>query len=186
MLNSSEVFDPTTGRWTLTAPMPSAYLYGTATALQDGTVLAVGGQTSDTVDSPSTAQAALFTPAAPPAHPMGLMWFNPASGQVASWLFNRFGTVVGSQTLSLHCGAATGCSDRWRADRAGRRQRRRSRRCDVGQPRQRAGGLLAAQRDRHGHRLPDISACTVGPPTAAPPPGYPSGWATSTATVTSI
>ena len=41
------------------------------------------------------------------------MWGNPISGQVASWLLNGTGTVIGSQHLSLHCGAANGCSATW-------------------------------------------------------------------------
>jgi hypothetical protein len=46
-------------------------------------------------------------------HPMGLMWFNPGSGVVKSWLLNGAGQVTGSQSLSLLCGAGNGCSATW-------------------------------------------------------------------------
>jgi hypothetical protein len=43
MLDSAELYDPATGRFTLTAPMTTGRDYATATSLQDGRVLIVGG-----------------------------------------------------------------------------------------------------------------------------------------------
>src|SRR5262249_59282370 len=42
-----------------------------------------------------------------------LMWGNPTSGQVSTWLLNGAGTVIGYQTLNKLCGATNGCSSRW-------------------------------------------------------------------------
>jgi hypothetical protein len=42
-LASAEVYDPTTGEWTVTAPMPQANGGGSATLLSDGSVLVAGG-----------------------------------------------------------------------------------------------------------------------------------------------
>ena len=44
VLDFVELFDPTTGRWRRTAPLPSPRGEFTATLLEDGRVLAVGGQ----------------------------------------------------------------------------------------------------------------------------------------------
>ncbi|MEO8901394.1 MAG: VCBS repeat-containing protein [Polyangiaceae bacterium] len=41
-----------------------------------------------------------------------LLWYNPTSGQLAAWELNN-GTVVGSETLSWQCDAASGCSSQW-------------------------------------------------------------------------
>ncbi len=42
-ISSAEVYDPATGQWTLTAPMPQADGAGSATLLSDGRVLVAGG-----------------------------------------------------------------------------------------------------------------------------------------------
>ncbi len=39
----AELYDPTTGTWTLTSSLPTARRYPAATLLADGTVLIVGG-----------------------------------------------------------------------------------------------------------------------------------------------
>ena len=45
-------------------------------------------------------------------HP-DLMWWDPSSGAVSTWLLNGSGTVLGYQLLSKTCGTAGGCSDNW-------------------------------------------------------------------------
>ena len=49
-LSSAELFDPVTGTWSPTAPMPSARGGASAALLSDGTVLLVGGSSSQTED----------------------------------------------------------------------------------------------------------------------------------------
>jgi hypothetical protein len=42
-----------------------------------------------------------------------LMWWNPTTGAISTWLLNGSGTVLGYQPLSKTCGVAGGCSDSW-------------------------------------------------------------------------
>ena len=46
-LNTAEIYDPTTGHWTLTGPMPTPRAGFTMTVLPDGRVVAAGGYSSD-------------------------------------------------------------------------------------------------------------------------------------------
>ncbi len=64
VLSSAERFDPTTGTFSPTAgPMTTPRAFHTATALTDGTVLMVGGDTSSSATYPQTATAERFDPA---------------------------------------------------------------------------------------------------------------------------
>jgi hypothetical protein len=42
-----------------------------------------------------------------------MVWFNPSTGVVGSWLLNGSGTVTGTQNLSWTCGASYSCSSQW-------------------------------------------------------------------------
>jgi hypothetical protein len=44
---------------------------------------------------------------------LDLVWYNPSSGQVSSWLLNGAGKINGVQTLNQRCGASNGCSASW-------------------------------------------------------------------------
>lgn len=59
-LNSAEIYDPTTGHWTLTGTMPAARAGFTLTALPDGKVIAVGGYA--TSPNQALANTDLFDP----------------------------------------------------------------------------------------------------------------------------
>lgn len=70
--SSAELYDPVAGTWTLTAPMPTAHGYATATLLPSGQVLVAGGcygrlcgQVSD--------RAELYDPAADRWQPTGAL-----------------------------------------------------------------------------------------------------------------
>ena len=39
-----------------------------------------------------------------------LLWENPATGQISAWLLNGTDRILGTQSLSLGCNAASGCS----------------------------------------------------------------------------
>jgi N-acetylneuraminic acid mutarotase len=60
---SAEIFDPTTGTWTFTAPMLVWRFEHTATLLSDGTVLVAGGRTRYGPE-PVTATAEIYNPIA--------------------------------------------------------------------------------------------------------------------------
>jgi hypothetical protein len=67
----------------------------------------------------TTAQAAPVPTKVPAAAalaslPTDLMWFNPGTGEVSTWLLNGFGNVLGKQAVDWHCSAASGCSAAWR------------------------------------------------------------------------
>lgn len=49
--NAAEIYDPTTGNWSLTDPLPFAVTYHTATLLPDGSVLVAGGYNGFNNDS---------------------------------------------------------------------------------------------------------------------------------------
>jgi hypothetical protein len=68
-LSSAEVFDPAGGRWTATAPMPSAAVEPSVTALSDGTVLLLHGQPRDAARFDPLRDT--WTPLAPPPEPLG-------------------------------------------------------------------------------------------------------------------
>jgi N-acetylneuraminic acid mutarotase len=60
---SAEIFDPTTGTWTLAAPMSVARAYHTATLLPDGEVLVAGGATTyNGVRGSVTKSAEIYNP----------------------------------------------------------------------------------------------------------------------------
>jgi FG-GAP repeat len=57
-------------------------------------------------------------------HPVGIgdmngdghqdvVWFNPSTGVVGTWLLNGSGRVLGTQDLSWKCTASSGCSSQW-------------------------------------------------------------------------
>ncbi len=77
-LSSAEIFDPTTGTWSPTAPMPTPRGGASATLLSDGTVLLVGGS-SQTDD---------------------VLRYNPASGRWTT-LGPSLSSFTGSKLLSL-------------------------------------------------------------------------------------
>jgi hypothetical protein len=43
-----------------------------------------------------------------------LLWFNPTTGEVSAWLLDWHATVIGTQSLSWRCTAASGCSADWK------------------------------------------------------------------------
>ena len=43
-----------------------------------------------------------------------LVWFNPTTGVVGSWLLDGAGHVTGTQDLNWTCSASSGCSSAWR------------------------------------------------------------------------
>ncbi|HEX3722588.1 MAG TPA: kelch repeat-containing protein [Nitrolancea sp.] len=51
---ASQIYDPVTSQWTTVAPMLKAHAEHTATLLDDGTVLVVGGISNDTAYGPTT------------------------------------------------------------------------------------------------------------------------------------
>jgi hypothetical protein len=67
---SAEVYDPATGEWTVTAPMPQAIGGGAATLLSDGTVLVAGG-TEDRDAERYEPMSGMWTAAGQTASPRG-------------------------------------------------------------------------------------------------------------------
>jgi N-acetylneuraminic acid mutarotase len=61
-LKTAELFDPGTGRWTLTSPMTAPRSEHTATLLADGRVLVTGGYTDGGLGGESLASAELYNP----------------------------------------------------------------------------------------------------------------------------
>jgi Tol biopolymer transport system component len=102
--------------YTVTATDPDDGVFSLRCLPASGAVFPIGKTTvtCTAVDTQRNTSRASFTVTVDGANlPMGLTWFNPASGQVAAWLFNGSGTVTGSQILSQRCGAANGCSATW-------------------------------------------------------------------------
>jgi hypothetical protein len=48
-----------------------------------------------------------------------LVWYNPTTGQVSTWLLNGSGTVIGTQWLDWTCDYASTCAYSWYPVRAG-------------------------------------------------------------------
>jgi hypothetical protein len=46
--------------------------------------------------------------------PIDVLWHNAQTGQLSVWLLDGTGTVIGLQSLTWQCGAASGCSQAWR------------------------------------------------------------------------
>ena len=61
-LASAELYDPATGTWRSTAPMPAARSIHTATLLPNGTVLVVGGQDTSAPGLPPYETALIYDP----------------------------------------------------------------------------------------------------------------------------
>ncbi|MEK2646228.1 kelch repeat-containing protein [Bdellovibrio sp. BCCA] len=61
-LSSAEIYDPETGSWSQAASLPQERLNHTATALQDGKVLIVGGAINNSVSTTCLNTAALYDP----------------------------------------------------------------------------------------------------------------------------
>ncbi|WP_203746699.1 hypothetical protein [Catellatospora bangladeshensis] len=64
----------------------------------------------------TTLALALTNPLA--AHASGatadVMWFNPASGELSTWILDGAGHVLGTRALDWRCDRASGCADQWR------------------------------------------------------------------------
>ena len=91
ILSSAELYDPTTGTWTLDTPMYNARMYHTATLLQDGTVLVAGGYDGNSV----LTSAEIYNPA--PSKPSNRPpVFAPIGNQ----------TVLEAQTLTFTVSAS--------------------------------------------------------------------------------
>jgi len=61
-LATAELYDPTTGRWTVTTSMATARSWHTATLLADGRVLVVGGGSDERGEEVPSAAAELYDP----------------------------------------------------------------------------------------------------------------------------
>ena len=115
-------------------------------------------------------------------HP-DLVWWDPSSGAVSTWLLNGSGTVLGYQALSKTCGTAGGCSDNWHPSAWLT--------STVTATPTSCGGIPPAGLSRPGCSTgPGRSWATrrsarpAAPPAAARTTGYPSAWLTSTVTAT--
>src|SRR5260370_28958328 len=100
-LNSGEVFDPSTQRWTVVAPMSEARGGQTATLLGDRRILVAGGY-------PDVASAEIYDPALNRWFPAGMM-STPRYGHTASLLTDGRVLVVGgahgSPTMPINSAA---------------------------------------------------------------------------------
>lgn len=90
---SVEFYDPRTGAWTSTERLPTPRWYHTATRLEDGTVLVVGGA-ENLIDSPATDRADIFDPATGTWSPAGPL-IAPRQGHTATLLVDGGVIVVG-------------------------------------------------------------------------------------------
>ena len=46
--------------------------------------------------------------------PSDVLWYDPSSGTVSTWLQNSLGTILGKQDLDWTCTIASGCASAWR------------------------------------------------------------------------
>lgn len=88
-----ELYDPKTGGWTSTESLPTPRWYHTATRLEDGTVLVVGGA-ENLIDSLAIDSADTFDPATGTWSPAGLL-NAPRQGHTATLLVDGGVIVLG-------------------------------------------------------------------------------------------
>jgi hypothetical protein len=102
--------------YTVTATDPDDGVFSFGCLPASGAVFPIGKTTvtCTAVDTQRNTSRASFTVTVSGANlPMGLTWFDPASGVVAVWLLNGSGTVTGYRFLNQRCGVANGCSASW-------------------------------------------------------------------------
>jgi hypothetical protein len=97
-LSSAEVYDPTTGLFTLTSPMTTARWMHTATLLNDGTVLIEGGADAS---GNTLASAEIYNPAN--------NQFTPVLNQMLVGRKLATATLLGDGTVLIAGGAGSGC-----------------------------------------------------------------------------
>ena len=83
--------------------------------LTDGAGHVVGTQQLNWTCSAASGCSGQWHPVGNPVFsgPSDLMWFNPTTGVVSTWLTDDTGNVVGTQQLNWTCTAASGCSQQW-------------------------------------------------------------------------